>query len=139
MDILSPAWLCFMWLGLTAGIAFLETPVKFWAPGLTRPVALSVGSTVFSALNKVELVLWCVLACMIASNDASTNQLWLEFMLVSAILCVQTFSLLPQLTARAKLTLEGNEVPKSKAHLVYIGIELAKLFTLMRMGFYASP
>lgn len=40
---------CLVWAGMVIGISFLEAPVKFMAPSLTRPVGLDVGRT-FSVL-----------------------------------------------------------------------------------------
>ena len=41
----------------TAVVSFLETPLKFRAPGITLPLGLGIGRLVFRALNTVELVL----------------------------------------------------------------------------------
>jgi hypothetical protein len=48
---------CFVWLGAVLAISFLEAPLKFRAPGITRPLALGLGRLVFRALNRLELVL----------------------------------------------------------------------------------
>ena len=51
-----------VWLGFVLGISFLEAPLKFRAPGITRELGLGIGKLVFGALNKVELVLATFLA-----------------------------------------------------------------------------
>jgi hypothetical protein len=33
----------FTWLGMVLAISFLETPVKFRAPGITIPLGLGIG------------------------------------------------------------------------------------------------
>ncbi|KAI1295069.1 hypothetical protein EDD11_008036 [Mortierella claussenii] len=45
------------WLGANLAISFLETPVKFLAPAPARRSLIDVGRHVFSAFNKVEVVL----------------------------------------------------------------------------------
>ena len=47
----------FVWLGMVLAISFLETPLKFRAPGITLPLGLGIGRLVFRALNTAEVVL----------------------------------------------------------------------------------
>ena len=47
----------FIWFGFISAIWFLETLLKFKAPNITLPLGLGIGRIVFSALNKVEIVL----------------------------------------------------------------------------------
>ena len=52
-----------VWTGMIAGISFLETPLKFRAPGVTLPLGLGIGQLVFRALNKTEwafFILWAL-------------------------------------------------------------------------------
>ncbi|WP_205759939.1 hypothetical protein [Arthrobacter sp. PAMC25564] len=56
----------FLWLGLVAAISFIETPLKFRAPGMTVPLAVGIGRLVFRALNWAELVLARALAVLAA-------------------------------------------------------------------------
>mgnify|MGYP001595694516 CR=1 FL=1 len=57
MDIVrNPAWITFIWLGMTLGVSMLATPARFAATTITRPVALDLGRVVFSVLNKAEVV-----------------------------------------------------------------------------------
>ena len=44
----------FVWLGMVLAISFLETPLKFRAPGVTMQIGLGIGRLVFRALNVVE-------------------------------------------------------------------------------------
>jgi len=41
----------FVWLGMVVAISFVETPLKFRAPGITVPLGLGIGRLVFRALN----------------------------------------------------------------------------------------
>jgi len=46
----------FLWVGFVGAISFLESWLKFQAPGITIPLGLGIGRLVFGALNKVEWV-----------------------------------------------------------------------------------
>ena len=60
----------FVWLGMVLAISFLETPLKFRAPGITVPLGLSIGRLVFRALNTVEIVLAIALIIALLTNRA---------------------------------------------------------------------
>lgn len=134
--LLNPAWLAFVWFGLTAGISLLEAPVKFTAPTLTRPVALDVGRVVFEALNRVELALLILLLVLVRVSGRS-RQLFAPVAGLALILIAQTTWLLPQLAHRAQSIVNGFEPEASIVHGVYAGLELAKLLLLLFVGFRA--
>ena len=124
----------FAWLGMLGAISFLEAPLKFRAPNITRELALGIGKLVFRALNRVELVLAAVmLICMIATR-LSTRNIQLLFGATAAILIVQTLWLLPSLSARAMSVIAGEEVPKSRLHLVFVVCETVKILLLAVVG-----
>src|ERR1700751_4804208 len=50
----------FVWLGMVLAISFVETPLKFRAPGVTLPIGLGIGRLVFRVLNACELALAAV-------------------------------------------------------------------------------
>jgi hypothetical protein len=50
----------FVWLGMVVAISFIETPLKFRAPGVTLQIGLGIGRLVFRALNVCELALAAV-------------------------------------------------------------------------------
>jgi hypothetical protein len=52
----------FVWLGMVFAISFVETPLKFRAPGITVPLGLGIGRLVFRALNATELALAATLS-----------------------------------------------------------------------------
>ena len=58
----STAGIALIWLGMVAGISFLEAPVKFMAPSVTLAIGLDIGRHVFGIFNKVE----CAIALTIA-------------------------------------------------------------------------
>lgn len=131
--LLQPAWLCFVWFGLTAGISLLEAPVKFTAPTLTRAVALDVGAVVFNALNKVELAL-LILLLILVRTSARARELWAFAGVLALIMIMQSVWLLPELTERSAMIVAGSEPGPSIAHGAYAVTELFKLLTLLLMG-----
>jgi len=132
----NPAWLCFAWFGMTAGISFLEAPVKFTAPLITRVVALDVGRVVFTALNKAELAA-LVLTLVLVRTSGLARLLWAPCLLLTLILLLQSVWLLPELSERSLQIAQGIEPEQSPAHLLYGVLELAKLGLLLIIGFRA--
>ncbi len=88
----------FVWLGMVLGISFLETPLKFRAPGVDLRTGLAIGRLVFGALNTAEIVLAAaVLTCLFTTAPASTIS---AAVASTAILLVQMFAVRPRLTQR---------------------------------------
>ncbi len=123
-----------VWLGFVLGISFLEAPLKFQAPGITRELGLGIGKLVFGALNKVELILVVLLALVSWSVKLSTVG-WMILVILLLLLVVQTFILLPNLTRRATLIQSGVTPPPSKRHVVYIIMEVVKVVMLLLFAF----
>ena len=135
----NPAWLAFVWFGLSAGISLLEAPVKFTAPTLTRPVALDVGRVVFQALNKVELVLLILMLVLLRVSGQTKTYLGYACV-ITLIMIAQSVWLLPELSARSVSIVAGIEPGPSVAHGAYAVTELLKLATLFLLGLQAlSP
>jgi hypothetical protein len=132
----NPAWVCFTWFGMTAGISLLETPVKFTAPSITRAVALDVGRVVFTALNRAELVALIVLLLVVRLGGAA-RKWWLYCAVLVLIVLAQSAWLLPMLSERALLIASGVEPPASYLHAAYSTTELIKLVVLLVAGFTA--
>ncbi|MDJ0712341.1 MAG: hypothetical protein QNJ14_18275 [Woeseiaceae bacterium] len=132
--LLNPTWVCFAWFGLTAGVSLLATPVRFTAESITRPVALDVGRVVFAALNKAELAaLVLLLVTVRLSGRSSTWWAWCSFLIL--VVLAQSAWLIPELSARTDLILEGGTLPPSNAHAIYSTLELAKIGVLLYLGF----
>ena len=136
-DVLSnPAWICFTWFGMTAGISLLATPVRFTAPTITRPVALDVTRVVFTALNKAELVALIVFLIVVRVSGRA-RLWWAASALLALIVIAQSAWLLPELTERAQQVAAGIEPPASITHAAYSTLELIKLGLLLVLGFSA--
>ncbi len=132
--ILNPAWICFLWVGITAGVSMLATPLRFSAPTITRPVALDVGRVVFAALNKTELAALVVLL-VIVRVAGLTRQWWGICALLTLIVLAQGVWLIPELAARTDVIIEGGEPASSNAHAIYATLELTKIALLLFLGF----
>lgn len=132
--VVQPGWLCFVWFGMTAGISLLETPIKFSAPTLSRPVALDVGRVVFQALNKAELVA-LVMLLLLVRLSGKARELWAYCAAIVVIVMLQSTWLLPLLSSRAELIVAGTEPAPSIAHAAYATTELLKLALLLILGF----
>ena len=130
----SPAWVAFVWFGLTAGISLLATPVRFASGAMTRPVALDVARIVFAALNKAELIALIILLILVRMTGRA-RELWVACGLLALILIAQSSWLLPELSARTDQILAGIEPASSFAHGAYSTMELSKLLILLFVGF----
>ena len=125
--------LTFVWLGLLIGISFLEAPLKFQAPGVTREIGLSIGIVVFGALNKVELLLGTLIFVLLIRAKPS-RVLWIVYSIIFAFLLTQTFWLTPELVIRAKAIIAGETVPPSPLHGITIVLEGLKIIALITAG-----
>lgn len=123
----------FVWLGMVLAISFLETPLKFRAPGVTIPIGLGIGRLVFRALNIAESVLAVVLviALVIAEPPATVV---VGGVVVLVILGTQLALVRPRLTKRSDRVLAGHDAPRSHAHLAFIALETAKVIALVVTG-----
>ena len=123
----------FVWLGMVLAISFLETPLKFRAPGITVPLGLGIGRLVFRALAVVELVLAGVLTGALVLGDRTTAVIVLASV-VWAVLVVQVAVLLPRLDRRARLILAGGSPSRSRLHLAYVALDGIKVVLLPVLG-----
>lgn len=133
----SPAWLCFTWFGLTAGVSVLATPARFSAELITRPIAFDVTATVFAALNKAELVALILMLAIVRVSGRARGW-WAWCGVLTLLLIAQSVWLLPELTERAAMVASGQPLPDSIAHAAYSSSELFKLALLFGGGLAAS-
>ncbi len=132
--ILNPAWVCFLWVGVTVGISLIATPIRFTAPSITRPIALDVGRVVFAALNKAELVLLVSLLVVVRVAGLA-RQWWGLSAFLALVVLAQGVWLIPELSARTDIIIAGGDPPASHAHAIYSTLELAKIAALLYFGF----
>lgn len=132
--ILNPAWVCFLWAGMTIGVTMIATPVRFTADTITRSIALDVGRVVFAALNKAELVA-LVMLLIVVRVSGQAAKLWSICAALALIVVVQSVWLGPELAERTQMVIDGIEPPQSYAHALYSTLELLKLALLLYFGF----
>jgi hypothetical protein len=131
----ASAALTFVWVGLIAGISFLEAPLKFRAPGVTIPLGLGIGRLVFRALNRVELVLAVLITA--GAVVGASDRLWPLVLAIAAlvVLLVQLIFVRPALNRRSDAVLAGGaHETRSRTHLWYVGLEVVKLGVLIALG-----
>ena len=124
----------FLWAGFVSAISFMEAWLKFRAPGVTRPVGLSIGRLIFSGLNKVE---WgfgvaCLLLLVFGNGFSFSGSYLLLVPLL--ILVLQTSWLLPAMNKRAEAAIAGTTLPASSLHFYYLGMEVIKVACLIIFG-----
>ena len=131
-DRLQPRLLT-MWAGLSIGVAFLATPVKFTAPSLSLPVALDVGRHTFRVYNEVELGLLALLVALAAWSRARRSA-YLALSVPAVVVAAQALWLIPALDARVSTILAGGRPADSNLHIFYIGAEMLKVVWLLGFG-----
>jgi hypothetical protein len=123
----------FTWLGMVLAISFLEAPLKFRAPGVSVRIGLGIGRLVFAALNRLEVVLLLVVAGALVAGPRPVPVL-VAAVLTGALLAVQLGVVRPVLTRRSERVLAGEDLPRSRAHLYYVVLELSKVLALVGLG-----
>ncbi|MFH9860303.1 hypothetical protein [Streptomyces sp. NPDC017202] len=123
---LVAAGLCCVWIGAVGAVSFLETPLKFRAPGVTLPLGLSVGRLVFRALTRLEAVLLVCATAAAAAHGAAV----LVLLPAAVVLAAQMLVLRPWLDVRALQIIAGRTPPPSRLHVLYVVGEVLKLAAL---------
>lgn len=118
-----------IWLGLIVGISFLETPLKFQAPGITLELGLGIGRLVFFAMNTTALVLAALLTLAMIRPRATRVQ-WSLLAGLWAALLTQILVIRPPLNARTDAVVAGNDVGGSLWHYFYIAAD-GTIFVLL--------
>lgn len=132
MDVVAAA--AFTWLGMVLAISFLEAPLKFRAPGVTVQLGLGIGRLVFAALNKVEIALLVVVGAALALAGARPVPVLAAAVLAGGLLVAQLAVVRPVLTRRSDEVLAGGDPSRSRAHLWYVALEVAKVVALVVLG-----
>lgn len=128
--------LTFIWLGMVVAISFLEAPLKFRAPGITLQLGLGIGRIVFRALNIAEIVLLVAIAIALIVGSPTAAGLWAA-VVAAVVLVAQLLGVRPALTRRSNRVLAGENLPRSGAHYVYVGLEVVKVVVLVVLGVLA--
>ncbi|AIY01143.1 hypothetical protein ART_1544 [Arthrobacter sp. PAMC 25486] len=135
----------FIWFGMIAAISFIETPLKFKAPGMTHALGVGIGRLVFKVLNLVEAVLAVlIVGAWTQQQELVTLPIGIFLAIPILALALQMVVLRPAMAHRTKalshtaLTHSGNTAVKAKVatvtHIAYIGSELLKAIALPIAG-----
>lgn len=123
----------FVWLGTVLAISFLEAPLKFRAPGVSVPVGLGIGRLVFRALNTVEAALAVVVVAALATSGPPAPVV-VPAAAAVLLLALQLAAVRPVLNRPSDRVLAGEGLPRSRAHLVYVALEVAKVAAPAALG-----
>jgi hypothetical protein len=126
----------FVWLGMVLAISFLEAPLKFRAPGVDLRTGLAIGRLVFRALNVAEALL-AIAALMALVVGGAPGRVLAAAIAAVVILAIQVAAVRPLLSRRSDRVLAApaeDEPPRSRVHLVYVALEIAKVAALIVAG-----
>ncbi|HWU47994.1 MAG TPA: hypothetical protein VN133_14655 [Humibacter sp.] len=131
--------IAFAWSGAVVAISFLETPLKFRAPGITLKLGLGIGRIVFRAMNVLEGVLAAglVIAAILGLADGSTSgpsEVSVAGAVAVLTLLAQVALVRPALARRTAAVLADRAEGGSRVHLAYVALELVKLASLIVAG-----
>lgn len=109
-----------LWIGLLIGLAFIETPLKFLAPGVTLEIALGIGRLVLTAADIAGAVLLLVITVLSLLRPRVARVAgWLVGGLWTVLL-VQLAVIRPILNARTDVILAGGDPGGSSLHTFYV-------------------
>lgn len=123
----------FIWIGFICAISFMESWLKFRAPGMTLQLGLGVGRIIFSALNKVEwfLALTVIVTFSLSERSELFTTRAIGFHISLLILIIQSIWILPTLIDRAELYSYIENIPHSNTHSQFVIAEVVKLISLI--------
>ncbi|WP_040163403.1 hypothetical protein [Microbacterium gorillae] len=120
-----------LWLGLIIGLAFLEAPLKFQAPGITTALGLGIGRLVFFALEIASWVLLLVMSVLALRRPRISRTDWMLLAVTWVVMAVQTFVVRPPLNARSDIVIAGGDAGDSVLHYAYIVTDVALVVLLV--------
>lgn len=126
----------FVWLGMVLAISFLEAPLKFRAPNVTRQIGLGIGRLVFRALNAIEVAFAVVIATIVVASPTRVGVV-AAYLAACAMLAAQLIVVRPFLNRRSSKVLAGLDAPRSRGHYAYVGLEVIKVIALAVAGVLA--
>ena len=120
-----------VWIGLIVGLSFMETPLKFLAPGITTPLGLGIGRLVFISLSIAGWISLIVLTLISQAQPRETRGGWMLIGAMWVIMAVESFAIRPALAARSDIIIAGGDPGESVLHYIYIAAELLLLAVLV--------
>lgn len=122
-----------VWMGLILGLSFIETPLKFLAPGITVPLGLGIGRLVFWSLAIAGWALLLAMTVVAFARPRSVGSSRVLLVAVWVVLIVQTAAIRPALNARSDVIIAGGDPGPSILHYLYIGTDLVLLSLLLAL------
>ena len=119
-----------LWMGLILGLSFIETPLKFLAPGITTPLGLGIGRLIFISLSVAGWMLLVVLTLVAQARPRETKGGWILIAVMWFIMAIESFAIRPALAARSDVIISGGDPGQSWLHYGYILAEILLLFVL---------
>ncbi|WP_430412775.1 hypothetical protein [Kordia sp.] len=123
-----------IWVGMVLAISFMEAPLKFQSELVDTRVGVSIGRIVFTALNRVEVVLLTIYTILTVVSGNFKKSYLLHILI--GIILIQTFLLLPFLDDRALQIIQQQPVEDSILHINYVLLEIIKVVVLLWISIY---
>lgn len=120
-----------LWIGLLIGLAFIETPLKFLAPGVTLEIALGIGRLVLTAADIAGAVLLVTITVLSLVRPRITRPTAWVLGGLWVVLVVQLAAIRPFLNARTDQVLAGLAPSGSSLHMFYIAADVLLLCLLV--------
>lgn len=127
-----------VWIGLIIGLSFIETPLKFLAPGITTPLGLGIGRLVFISLSIAGWIILIALTAIARARPRESKFGWLLLGVMWVIMIAESFVIRPALAARSDVIIAGGDPGESWLHYGYIATELALLVALVAYAVHAT-
>jgi hypothetical protein len=135
----------FLWCGMVFAISFIETPLKFRAPGMTRALGVGMGRLVFKVLNLFEAAMAVAIVAAWTQRGGLVSATAGTFLFIAiAALALQVTFLRPAMAKRTRATSvaaghhDGGAQFHAKVatatHLGYIVSEFLKVLALPVAG-----
>jgi len=119
-----------VWIGIIIGLSFIETPLKFQAPGITTSLGLGIGRLVFIALSVAGWMILVIITLIAQARPRETKGGWMLIGAMWIIMAIESFALRPALAARSDVIIAGGDPGESWLHYGYIVTELLLLVAL---------
>ncbi|HEX6365473.1 MAG TPA: hypothetical protein VF000_04945 [Agromyces sp.] len=120
------------WLGALIALSFIESPLKFQAPGITIPLGLGIGRLVFTALNILGVVIAAALT-LVSIRPRPGRLSWWLLGGVWVVVLLEILVIRPPLNARTDLVIAGADPGQSPFHYVYIAADVVLVALLVAL------
>lgn len=120
-----------VWFGIVTALGFIETPLKFLAPGMTLDVALGLGRLVLTTADVLSGVLLVVLTGLTLVRPRPGRPALISLGALWVVVVVQVALVRPFLNARTDIVLAGGQAGESQLHTVYIALDVLILVLLV--------